>query len=84
MLEECSLGQPSLSPNDTASPLDKDLMNGIEFFLTNVFPTVGCGFGFPPYFHNPFLPSSFHSLYDLSAKTQFTTLEDFPPLKKIC
>jgi hypothetical protein len=30
------------------------------------------------------LPSSFHSLYDLSAKTQFTTLEDFPPLKKIC
>jgi hypothetical protein len=39
------------------------------------------GFKFPPYFHVPIPPLCFQSLYDLSAKIQFTTLADFPPWK---
>ena len=53
-------------------------MNGSEFFLTKDLADTG-GFTFPPNFQIPFPPVCFHSLYDLSAKTVFTTLADFPP-----
>jgi len=55
-------------------------MNGSEFFRAKGFPQVG-GFKFPPSFHDPTPPPCFQSLYDLSARTQFTILADFPPCK---
>lgn len=60
--------------------LQRDFMNGSEFFLNIGFTDVG---GFWPYFNDPdpVLPPSFPSARDLSAKTQFTILEDFPPYK---
>lgn len=57
---------------------DEELMKGSELFRRNSFPEEG-GFVFPQYFHDPFLPPSIHSLYDFSAKTQFTILPHFPP-----
>lgn len=60
--------------------LEKEFMNGSEFFRAKGFPQVG-GFKFPPSFHDPTPPPCFQSLYDLSARTQFTILADFPPCK---
>ena len=60
--------------------LEKEFVNGSEFFRTKGFPQIGA-FKFAPCFHDPFPPPSFQSLYDLSARTQFTTLADFPPCK---
>lgn len=62
--------------NDEA--LEKEFMNGSEFFRTKDFTQIGA-FKFAPGFHDPFPPPSFHSLYDLIARTQFTILADFPP-----
>lgn len=66
------------SPHDKV--LRKEFMNGSEFFRMKGFPKVG-GFIFPPNFHEPLPPPCFHLSYDLSARTQFTTLADFPPCK---
>lgn len=41
--------------------LEKEFVNGSEFFLTKDFPVVA-GFTFPPNFHIPFPPVCFHSL----------------------
>lgn len=57
---------------------EQELMKGSEFFRKNGLTEEG-GLVFPLYFHVPFLPPSIHSLYDLSAKTQFTILPHFPP-----
>lgn len=66
------------------SPRDKVLRmefeKGSEFFRIKGFPKVD-GFVFVPNFHEPLPPPCFHSLYDLRARTQFTTLADFPPCK---
>jgi len=41
--------------------LDKELVNGSEFFLTKDFADT-VGLRFPPNFHTPFDPLIFHSL----------------------
>lgn len=40
--------------------LDKELVNGSEFFLTKDLAEI-VGLGFPPNFHAPFAPFCFHS-----------------------
>lgn len=63
------------------SPVDevfvKEFMNGSEFFSTTFFRDVGEAV--PLNFHTPFPPPCFQVLYDLSARTEFTILVDFPP-----
>lgn len=41
--------------------LDRELVKGSEFFLTNDFPE-GVALTVPPNFHDPFAPVCFHSL----------------------
>jgi len=79
LLESFSEGAFSLLIEEV---LDKEFMNGSEFFLTkDDFPSAG-GLMLPPNFQTPIPPLCFHSSYDLIAKTQFTTREAFPPYKK--
>lgn len=80
LLDSCSVNTPfeDFAFNDEV--LEREFVNGSEFFRTNCLADV-VGFTFPPNFQIPLLPLCFHSLYDFSAKTQLTILEDFPPWK---
>ena len=79
MLESLSEGDFSLLIEEV---LDKEFMNGSEFFLTkdDALASEG-GLIPPPNFQTPIPPLCFHSSYDLIAKTQFTIREAFPPYK---
>ena len=58
--------------------LVKEFVAGSEFFGTISILDVG-DLSVPPNLHTPFPPPFFQVLYDLSARTEFTTLVDFPP-----
>lgn len=62
--------------------LSKDFSLKLEHMDSLFCPEKLAGFEFAVYFHAPIPPVCFHSLYDFNARTQFTTLEAFPPCKK--